>query len=111
MKVDLPNLRPLGGLFLAQVAAGDEMSAEDVAGTTAWPPYKPACFIYLGQQKMLPGMPEQAENTLGEANRIGHFEQQIDETKQLLMLSVNFSVTYFESISPWNRHTKLGLKF
>ena len=59
---------------------------------------------------MLPGMPEQRDNTLGETNCVGHFEQQIDPAKQLLMLSVNFGITYLENIGPWNLHIKLGLK-
>jgi hypothetical protein len=104
-----PDKRFIGNTFSNLV----ELSQQFVMLNEVWKNFRVVDsshhVFFVG--KMLSGVPEQADDTFGEANCVGHFEQQVNPTKQLLMLGVDFSITYLKSIRPGNWHTKHSLKF
>jgi hypothetical protein len=60
-------------------------------------------------RRMFPGELEQADKTLGELDRVSHFQQQIDPSKQLDVLGINLRITSFERLVPLNSHIKSRL--
>lgn len=112
--VNQPNFKKSLPILFDEAVIGDavgdpvelceQLVVLDEMGKNLRKPDFPHHIFFIG--RMLPGEFEQADQTLGELDRVRHVQQQIDPTKQLHMLCVDLRITDFERLVPLDSHVK-----